>query len=125
MPSCASIASSRRVARTPRSCSGKPGLQAAHPLNDLIRSWERKNPGDQSLWVRSLLEQLAAGASWEYPLPDWALFRHAQNQNLHVPLVLAVRRSPRKRHIQFSVYFPWFKVDGKGAVQVNLPAGPR
>jgi hypothetical protein len=102
---------------------GRPGLQASHPLSDLIKSWERRNQGDQSVWVRSLLNQLAAGASWEYPSPEWATFKHVQNQNLHVPILLNVRKSPSKRHIQFSIYFPWFKVDEEGAVQVHVAAG--
>jgi hypothetical protein len=101
---------------------GRPGFQAAHPLKDLIVSWERKNRGDRSDWARSLLDQLAAAASWEFPSPDWAALRHAQNQNLHVPILVNVRRSPSQRCIQFGVYFPWFKLDEDDAVQVHVAA---
>lgn len=102
---------------------GKARLSYGHSLHDLISTWQRKQREADSIWVKSLLDQLTAATCGDFPSPDWAALRHAQNQNLHAPMLLKVFRSPSKRCMQFDVYFPWFKVDeASGGPAVMLPA---
>jgi hypothetical protein len=99
------------------------GFASDFKLGDLIAKWQARNPGEQPFWAQSLLNQMALAANWEFPKPEWALMKHANTGHWHAPMLLRVRRAPRKQCMQFRIYFPRFAVDEtKNTVVIKLPS---
>jgi hypothetical protein len=89
-----------------------PGFEKRMTLASLVTLWSEtdatRNSG--SRWIDSLCKQVAAGASWRFPPPNWELMQAVDGKAWHAPMVTRVRRLP-DRHMEFDIYFFKFDVD--------------
>jgi hypothetical protein len=91
---------------------GTRRFETNQTLGSLVTDWEKKNAAS-SHWATSLLRQIAKAICWEFPDPEWAVFKRARESTFYAPILFSVRKSPGKQRMQFDVQFVRFDLDNK------------
>lgn len=101
---------------------GRPTLPADESFGHVFkRSVRDDEPPD---WLKSLADQVARAAQWNYPAVRWAPMRSANenDQTWYCPVLTHVRRSP-SRAMQFDIHFQRFAgAAGAESISIPLPA---